>query len=151
MSFLHLVPLITSKSKTLDSGCIKWQGAVTKAGYPTLNVNGKKEYVHRILARIYLELDSYPDMHVMHKCDNPKCININHLKLGTPSDNMKDCAEKNRVNNQNFNKEFCVSGHEFTDANTYISYRRLATGMKRRRHCRACMVTARKRFQERNK
>ena len=35
-------------------------------------------------------------MLVLHKCDNPKCVNINHLFLGDSNDNIQDCIKKDR-------------------------------------------------------
>lgn len=41
---------------------------------------------------------------VMHFCDNPPCIEINHLKLGTQSENMIDASMKGRIRKK-LNKE----------------------------------------------
>lgn len=36
-------------------------------------------------------------MHILHSCDNPKCVNPNHLSIGTHQDNMKDRSRKGRT------------------------------------------------------
>jgi hypothetical protein len=44
----------------------------------------------------FLEHGEWPDDHVLHRCDNPGCVNIRHLFLGTHSDNMRDRGAKGR-------------------------------------------------------
>lgn len=51
--------------------------------------------VHRISYRYYR--GDIGDFHVLHKCDNPGCINPDHLFLGTHQDNMTDKKLKGRV------------------------------------------------------
>lgn len=79
-----------------NSGCWLWMGHATTLGYGMLkNDNGKRQYAHRI--SYFLHYGKSPGMaHVLHKCDNPPCVNPEHLFLGTQSDNMRDMAAKGR-------------------------------------------------------
>ncbi len=36
--------------------------------------------------------------YLLHSCDNPKCINLEHLRVGTPQDNSSDAVKRGRIN-----------------------------------------------------
>lgn len=66
-------------------------------GYPFLWVNGKPHNMHRVLyIEKYGELPS--NIVVRHKCDNRKCINLEHLETGSHKDNSNDCKMRGRLN-----------------------------------------------------
>lgn len=70
--------------------CSEWKGAINSGGYPVTWHNNKIAYVHRVI------MNAQPGQIVMHTCDNPKCINPNHLKIGTHKENSQDMVNKNR-------------------------------------------------------
>lgn len=75
--------------------CWEWRRTRNQFGYGTLTVGGRAVYAHRLAYE--LSKGEIPEgMHVMHKCDNPSCINPDHLTVGTRSDNMRDCFQKGR-------------------------------------------------------
>ena len=82
-----------------DKNCFEWTGAKDKDGYgyATYYREGKKESwrAHRL---IYFLLKGHiPEgICVCHACDNPMCFNVNHLFLGTLTDNNQDRARKER-------------------------------------------------------
>jgi hypothetical protein len=73
--------------------CLVWTG-MTRAGYGRVSAFGKKQSVHRVVAAHHF---GPSDLDVMHSCDNPICVRIEHLSYGTHADNMADMRIKERV------------------------------------------------------
>lgn len=79
-----------------ESGCLLCiSHHKTKSGHVQIRRNGKTQLLHRL---IYSEKHGeIPDgMVVRHKCDNPSCVNIEHLELGTHAQNVSDRVQRNR-------------------------------------------------------
>lgn len=79
-----------------NTGCFIWTASVTQKGYGKLGVEGGAfRLAHRVAWELFV--GPIPDgLWVLHKCDNPPCVNIDHLYLGTNSDNMRDCVARGR-------------------------------------------------------
>lgn len=79
-----------------QSGCLIWQHSVDGGGYGVFfSQKYGRDKAHRIsYAETYGDFDS--SLFVLHKCDNPSCIDPTHLFLGTNMDNIKDKVNKRR-------------------------------------------------------
>jgi len=77
------------------TGCWEWQGSKAN-GYARMWDSGKGARASRVVWRLFKgEFDAA--LHVLHRCDNPGCVNPDHLFLGTHQDNMDDRDAKGRL------------------------------------------------------
>lgn len=97
-------------SKALPNGsCLESHLPKGRGGYALTKEDG---VAHRFIWKT-LKGPIPEGMLVCHKCDNPPCINVEHLFLGTPLDNMLDKVLKGRAK----------GGHSCADANKLVSYK----------------------------
>lgn len=78
-----------------EAGCWEWAGNTLRTGYGRVSMNSKTVAAHRLAYETWV--GPIPEGHVVrHKCDNPPCINPDHLETGTHLDNMKDMVDRGR-------------------------------------------------------
>ena len=87
-------------NKKSEQECWEWQAAKTARGYGQLNVEGIMRYAHRLSYFLHNEVDTF-DLVVMHSCNNPSCVNPNHLVLGTQKQNLQQMYREKRDDNRN--------------------------------------------------
>lgn len=75
--------------------CWMWRRTLDKDGYGKACYNMKHMPAHRMSYEEYIG-DFNKKLHVLHTCDNPGCINPEHLFLGSNEDNVKDKMLKGR-------------------------------------------------------
>ena len=79
--------------------CWTWVGATNSNGYGRFSFRGAQVYAHR--AALALAIGEIPPgMYACHDCDNPPCVNPEHLHVGTHADNMREAAERGRARNR---------------------------------------------------
>lgn len=101
--FYEHLPKILDESK-----CWEWEGWInhSKGGYGQISHNNKILKSHRVSYELYHK-KSLGNLHCLHKCDNPCCVNPLHLFAGTNLDNVKDKISKKR----------CYTGYQKGESN----------------------------------
>lgn len=89
-----LKAVLFNRSRLAASGCWEWTGP-RRAGYGLLARNNRTTGAHRVAYEAYH--GPIPNgMVVRHTCDNPSCINPDHLLVGTQADNAADRTARGR-------------------------------------------------------
>lgn len=92
---------IISRSTPNTSGCIEYRAGQCKHPYGlisvTINKIRKSIPAHRAMWMATYECFDLPrHIQIRHKCDNPCCVNISHLEIGSAKDNSNDCIKRGR-------------------------------------------------------
>lgn len=92
---LRILPFI----KKTASGCWEWTKCVQANGYARIRLGSKTQYAHRIAYSAFTGVSITSDMFACHKCDNPRCVNPEHIFIGNHADNTADARAKGRLSN----------------------------------------------------
>lgn len=77
-------------------GCWIWTHGTDSHGYGKITYKSVTAKAHRVSYSLYIS-DIPAGLHILHKCDNPICVNPDHLFMGTHADNMRDKTKKGRA------------------------------------------------------
>lgn len=112
-----------------DNGCWEWKKINASHKYGTFTINKVIILAHRFSYFFYK--GNIPEgMEICHKCDNRRCVNPNHLFLGTHYDNMHDAIKKNKITHE---KGETHARAKLTEKEVYEIKGLLKNGMMQRR------------------
>ena len=117
------------------SGCWLWVGHVSDRGYARFRVNGTRVGAHRFSYERWVGPIT-SGLVVDHLCNNPSCVNPDHLQAVSQRANVRRGRGTSGVNSR---KRECIRGHAFDEDNTYVDP---GGG----RHCKECRRAAGRRY-----
>lgn len=106
-----------------DTGCWEWSGARNEQGYglftaSRLGFQGTR--AHRVVYEHFTGALVRADQVLRHRCDNPPCVNPDHLLVGTQADNVSDMMVRGR--HYLHNRQTCNNGHDLTQPGASKNY-----------------------------
>jgi len=115
-------------------GCWLWIGSrKSERPYGMIWIDGRDRPATQVMWELVHRRPFPKGKMACHTCDNPQCVNPDHIWPGTMSENIKDAVDKGRHDPKgNAYRTHCKYGHEFTPENTIV---RPSTG---HRTCRIC-------------
>lgn len=126
--------LLNAVDKNGPGGCWLWLNCRSDKGYGVTKVRYKHWRAHRL--SYFLSTGDLPDV-VRHKCDNPPCVNPDHLLGGSQKENIHDMIERGR---DRFGGGPNKCGHERSAATDY-------TAPSGYRQCRKCRSSNHQKYQ----
>lgn len=130
----------TFKADHMPTACDEWTAYRTKNGYGQFRFQKTMQLAHRVAW--FLKYGKWPELHLLHACDHPPCVNTEHLREGTDLDNAQDRMQRNRDGHRNMTE--CDQGHQFNPDNTY-------TDPYGWRHCKECRKELSRQYRLRKK
>ena len=86
-----------------ESGCWNWVGAFSNCGYGKFSIGGLQtramttQGAHRVSYELFVGPIEAGKV-IKHKCDNKRCVNPEHLEMGTTSENTQEAYDRNLTN-----------------------------------------------------
>lgn len=80
----------------MGDGCWEWMGGLSKSGYGLFQIGKRTFRAHRV-SYVITHSIVLDQRLICHRCDNPKCVNPDHLFPGTAKDNIRDASGKMRL------------------------------------------------------
>lgn len=122
-------------SEVLPNGCRQWVASMNELGYADIWWAKKYWMAHRLVyCAHHGPFDPWLD--VRHSCDNPSCVEITHLSIGTRSDNMRDSVDRKR--SKNAKKTHCPKGHSYAEHGLEFVPGGKSKSYGTWRHCKVC-------------
>jgi hypothetical protein len=125
-------------------GCLIWAGAITEKGRPVFQAEGKTHNAYVWLWEQMMERPVKEDHELHHLCGDSRCVRFACLREMTHAEHMALHTDIGWRGDHNGAKTHCVTGHEFTEQNTWVE-------KNGKRHCRACRAATARRFRARQK